>query len=176
MSLKYNLTRLVNKRLISVADNLRYQIRLGSYQSSPYLEDLGEVNTKYEISKDPEEWKYVERALPPTIIPEPIQKDKYPSGWKPQAENLLDRPYFIQRTKNHMLPVYLDITQRGLRRHTIIRKIQGDINLLEKELLEFLQPQSFQPIRSQVHEFAGFIRMNGDFVNAVKYFLEKRQF
>lgn len=138
------------------------------------MEDLDKLNTKYEVSKDPEEWKYVERALPLTIIPEPVAKETYPSGWKPQTNEVKNRPYFIERTKNHMIPVYLDISQRGVRRHTVIKRIQGDINLFEKELVKFLQKESFQPIRSQVNEFAGYIRINGDFVNATKYFLEKK--
>lgn len=105
-----------------------------------------------------------------------MKKSSYPSGWKPQAKNLTDQPYFIERTKNHMIPVYLKLSQRGIQRHTYIRKIHGDIFLLEKELKEFLQKESFRPIRSQVHEFAGYIRINGDFVNACKYWLEKKSY
>lgn len=75
-----------------------------------------------------------------------------------------------------MLPVYLRIYQNGLRRHTFIKNIQGDIFLLEKELRQFLQKESFQPIRSQVHEFTGYIRINGDHVNACKYWLEKKDY
>lgn len=75
-----------------------------------------------------------------------------------------------------MLPVYLVTTQRGQRRHTFVRKIQGDIFLLESELRQFLQKESFKPIQSQVHEFAGYIRLKGDFVNACKYWLEKKNY
>lgn len=149
-------------------------IRGVSYRGSQFVEDLGEVNVKYNVTKDPIDWKYVERTLPPLIVPEPTKKDFYPSGWKPQTEDVRDKPYFIERTKNHMLPVYLKLAQRGIKRHTYVRKVQGDIFLLDKELREFLQKESFQPVRSQAHEFAGYIRIKGDFVNACKYWLEKK--
>lgn len=149
-------------------------IRLSSYYGSQFVEDLGDVNVKYKVTSNTNEWKYVERALPPLLVPALIPKDTYPSGWKPQANNLDDRPYFIERTKSHMIPVYLKIGQRGIRRHTMVKRIKGDIFLLEKELREFLQKESFHPIRSQVNEFAGYIRINGDFVNACKYWLEQR--
>ena len=42
-----------------------------------------EMYTDVEISKSPEEWKYVERLLPSKIIPKPQPKVEYPSGWKP---------------------------------------------------------------------------------------------
>ncbi|KAL1506687.1 hypothetical protein ABEB36_006007 [Hypothenemus hampei] len=149
-------------------------IRYSSYKSSYQLEDINPLPRKYEITKDPMEWEYVARLLPPAVIPEPLKKDKYPSGWKPQAENLSDRPYFIQRNKFHELPIYLKINTLKTRRSTVLRNIQGDIWLLEKEIRDFLSPQFFQPIRSQVNEFAGYIRIHGDYVNAVKYFLEQK--
>lgn len=37
-------------------------------------------------------------------------------------------PYFVARTKNHMVPVYLRLEEvRGIRKVTIIRHIEGDI-------------------------------------------------
>lgn len=123
------------------------------------------------MTNDPNDWKYVERLLPPETVPQPIVKDYYPSGWKPQANNLKDRPYFIPRTKNHMMPVYLEILDRGRKRLTNIRKIQGDIWQLEEELRNFLQKDSLKPIRTQVNEMNGYICIHGDHVNAIKYYL-----
>lgn len=108
------------------------------------------------------------------VVPTPIPKPKYNSEWRPQGEDLKNLPYFVQRTKNHMIPVYLKVLYNGTRRVTIIKRIQGDIWLLEKELQEFLKPQQLGPVRLQVNEFAGFIRIHGDFVNAVKYWLMQR--
>ncbi|CAH1968329.1 unnamed protein product [Acanthoscelides obtectus] len=168
--------KLVNQNYTRIHPKLSQIVRPSSYQSSQFLEDLRDVKVKYEVTKDPVDWSFVERALPPTVVPEPVKKDKYPSGWRPQADNLKDRHYFIERTKNHMIPVYLELERRNTKKTTVIRKIQGDVFKLEKDLLAFLQKESFYPIRSQVNEFAGIIKIGGDFVNAVKYFLEKRQF
>ncbi|KAJ8956566.1 hypothetical protein NQ317_012638 [Molorchus minor] len=115
--------------------------RLSSFKSSLFVEDVGEVKRKYEVTYNPTDWKYVERILPLSVVPEPKKKDNYTSGWKRQADNLQNRPYFIERTKNHMIPVYLKISQRGIRRETIVKKIQGDIWLLEKELRTFWSPK-----------------------------------
>ncbi|XP_971683.2 large ribosomal subunit protein mL49 [Tribolium castaneum] len=152
------------------------QIRNSSFHSSKFLVDV-EVNTKYETTKNPEEWKYVEGLLPVTTVPEPKKLPMYASGWKPQGDDLKDRPYFIARTRNHMMPVYLEIRQRGTARHTIIKKIQGDIWQLEKDLRPFLE-DLLKPknLRLQVNEFAGKICINGDHVNAIKYWLGERNF
>lgn len=75
-----------------------------------------------------------------------------------------------------MLPVYLNSTYRGMRRLTQIRLIEGDIWQLETDLKQFLQQQSTKPIRIQVHEFAGNILIHGDHVNAVKHWLQQKQF
>ncbi|KAK9729703.1 Mitochondrial large subunit ribosomal protein (Img2) [Popillia japonica] len=98
---------------------------------------------------------------------------EYPSGWKPQENITEDLPFYITRTKNHMIPVYLKISQRGTKRLTYVKKIQGDIWLMEKKLLEFLQREEIRPIRSQVNELARHICFHGDYVNAIKYYLMK---
>lgn len=46
--------------------------------------------TDYEITKDPDEWKYVERLLPYKTVPKPPTEDvELPSGWKPQCGKVL---------------------------------------------------------------------------------------
>ncbi|VEN59529.1 unnamed protein product [Callosobruchus maculatus] len=169
------LAKLINQNYSRVCPKLVQIVRPSSYRTSGFLEDL-DLKTKYEVTKDPVDWSYVERALPPTLVPHPVKKDRYASGWKPQAENLTHMPYFIERTKNHMIPVYLHRDMRGTRKTTYVRKIQGDIFKLHKELVEFLQKETIYPIRSQVNEFTGIIRIAGDYVNAVKYWLEQRNF
>lgn len=89
---------------------------------------------------------------------------------------MTDKPYYVERTKNHMMPVYLKSGFRNQRRLTYVRKIKGDIWLLHEELTEFLKNETFLPLRSQVHEFVGSICFHGDFVNAVKYYLTKKGF
>ncbi|KAF2894639.1 hypothetical protein ILUMI_11537 [Ignelater luminosus] len=172
-SINTKIYSLCNRLNLRKSTALFSQFRHSSYYSSPFVVDVGDVNVKYEVSKNPEEWKYVERALPPLLIPTPTKKPKYNSEWKPQGDDFKNLPYYISRTKNHMTPVYLKVVH-GTKRITIIKKIQGDIWLLEKELREFLKPQQLAPIRSQVNEFAGFIRFHGDYVNAIKYWLTQR--
>nr|CAH7713188.1 unnamed protein product [Callosobruchus chinensis] len=169
------LAKLINQNYSRVCPKILQIVRPSSYDSSQFLEDL-DVKVKYVVTKDPIDWSYVERALPPVVVPDPVKKGKYPSGWKPQAENLTHMPYFIERTKNHMIPVYLQRDRRNAKKTTYIRRIQGDIFKLHKELLEFLQKETMYPIRSQVNEFAGIIQIAGDYVNAVKYWLEQRKF
>lgn len=138
---------------------------------------MKEVPTKYEKTSNPEEWKYVDRALGPLTVPEPAQRDVYPSGWKPCATNLENRKYIVARTKNHMMPVYLEVKRRGFQKRTIIGKIEGDIWLLERELRPVLE-DLIKPklLRLQVDEFARKIRIQGDHVNAVKWWLGEKQF
>ncbi|KAF6211537.1 hypothetical protein GE061_012050 [Apolygus lucorum] len=50
--------------------------------------------TEYEVSKNPEEWKFVERLLPPKCVPTPEPKGVYPSGWRPQDAKAYESPYF----------------------------------------------------------------------------------
>lgn len=138
--------------------------------------DLGDVKVNYEVTKDPKEWKYVENILPPLVIPDPKPKSEYPSGWQPPAENVAERPYYVERTKNHMIPVYMKTYRRNQKRLTYLKKIKGDIWLLHKELYDFLQKESVKLIRSQVNEFAGYICFHGDHVNAIKYYLTQKGF
>lgn len=73
-----------------------------------------------------------------------------------------------------MIPVYLELSQRNQRKLTYVRKIKGDIWLLHQELKDFLQKESVALIRSQVNEFAGYICIHGDRVNAIKYYLTQK--
>lgn len=82
----------------------------------------------------------------------------------------------MRRTKNHMIPVYLKILFRGTKRVTVIRHIQGDVFALEAELTAFLEDYLKKKFIIRVNEFSGEIVINGDYVNLVKHFLQKRGF
>lgn len=125
-----------------------------------------------EVLKNPPEWKYVERILGKAQIPEPLSKSEYPSGWKPQTN--LDNPYYVARTMNHMIPVYLNTYFRGQRRITKLRKIQGDIWLLERELREVIEARIGKNIATRINELSGQIWFKGDFVNIIKDHLMKK--
>lgn len=69
---------------------LQIQQRWGSYKSSSKY-TTPEDYTDYEITKDPNEWKYVQRLLGYKIIPKPATgDDKLPSGYKPASGKLLN--------------------------------------------------------------------------------------
>ena len=143
--------------------------RYSSYRSSTVVEDLSQY-PEVEIIKNPPEWKYVERLLPSQLIPVPQIKQTYSSGWQPQKSSLCDKSkYFIARTKNHMIPVYLHRTFRGERRVTVIRRIEGDLWTLEKELREIVEKsRNGKLCASRVNEMSGQIRFHGDYVNLIK--------
>jgi len=50
-----------------------------------------------------------------------------------------DYPYFIERTKNYMRPVYLTRNSKGTKRITKITKIQGDIWTLERDMKRYIE-------------------------------------
>ena len=151
-----------------------FQKRHAGYKQSEFVCDLENFTKKYEVSKSMEDWKYVERLLPLKVVPEPTPKSEYPSTWQPQSEDAKNFPYFVARSRNHMMPVYLKVYGRGSKRITSVKRIQGDIWLLEQELRKFLQSEQIRPIRSQVNELSGAIYFHGDYVNAIKYWLTKR--
>lgn len=150
--------------------------RWSNYKSSPTYKGPSHY-TDYEISTDPVEWSYVNRLMRYKVIPKPKTTDTtLPSGWKPATAKPSDYPYFVQRTKNHMVPVYLQRTFRGMRRVTFICKIEGDIWKLEKELKEHILKSKKKTIGSRVNEMVGEIRFRGDFVSCVKQWLLDRGF
>lgn len=147
---------------------------------NPKLVPIDEVDLnkqpKVEVLHNPPEWKYVERILPPKTVP-PIQpKDEYPSGWKPQTENAFKQPYYIKRTKNGMVPVYLLTTHRNIRKVTLIRYINGDIWELHRDVVAYVENYMQTKLRTRVNEFAGKIEINGDYVNLVKDYLISKGF
>lgn len=86
-------------------------------------------------------------------------------------------PFIVQRTKNHMVPVYLRIRQRGQKRRTIIKNIYGDAWLLAKQLKDFLQRlHPNEVIGMKLHEASGKIIIHGDHVSDVKLWLDRRRY
>ncbi|KAM0747217.1 hypothetical protein T439DRAFT_383366 [Meredithblackwellia eburnea MCA 4105] len=78
-------------------------------------------------------------------------------------------PYYINRTSSNFLPVYLDLKSGGSRQETLIRKIDGDLDALKRDLEKafplsdpFTKPQSRQVV------------LRGDWVTQVKEWLETK--
>lgn len=138
-----------------------------NYKTSPNIDEVNQ-SYDYEVFKKPPEWEYVQRLLPFQAIPKVTPKDKYPSGWVPPKEEAVNNPYFISRTKNGELPIYLEITHRGMRRVSKLKKIDGDLWLMNDDIREFLKSKHNRFVMTRVHEFAKFIEVKGDFVNDLK--------
>ena len=76
-----------------------------------------------------------------------------------------------------MLPVYLKISVRGLKRNTSLRNIRGDIYALADELYTYLQAKTpNKRLGMKVSEILAEIRFRGDYVNDIKIWLEERKF
>lgn len=147
-------------------------VRNGSFRSSEPVGDITQF-PEVEVVKNAPEWKYVERLLAPRVVPKPVAQSEYPSGWKPPQPKP-DLKYFVARTKNHMLPVYLHRSFRGQRIITAIRRIDGDIWQLEAELRYLIEKRLNKQIVTRVNEMNGQIELKGDFVTIVEeYLLEK---
>lgn len=132
-----------------------------------------EHHPEVEIIKNPPEWKYVEDLIGMKLIPQPDIKPEYPSGWQPQdPEKYKNLPYYVKRTRNHMLPVYLQITHRGSRRVTIVKHIEGDIWQLEKECIELIKSKTNNnPQYSQINEMNRIIKIKGDYATLIQKYL-----
>nr|XP_019593220.1 PREDICTED: 39S ribosomal protein L49, mitochondrial [Rhinolophus sinicus] len=124
-----------------------------------------------------DEYQFVERLLPPTSIPKPAKHERYPtpSGWQPPRDALPNLPYSVRRSRMHNLPVYTDITH-GNRQMTVIRKVEGDIWALQKDVEDFLSPLLGKTPITQVNEVTGTLRVKGYFDQQLKAWLLERGF
>lgn len=76
-----------------------------------------------------------------------------------------------------MQPVYLEISNRGMKRLTTIKKIQGDIWALDRDIKKYLTESLIKRAPpSQINEFAGVIKFKGDWVNRVKDWMNLKGF
>ncbi|XP_011557217.3 probable 39S ribosomal protein L49, mitochondrial [Plutella xylostella] len=152
-------------KLIAASQSLSGSRRsYSNYAHSPFVEKVKE-QYDFEIVKNPAEWDYVQRLLPFETIPDVTPKESYPSGWISPKEEAKDLPFFIPRTKNHMLPIYLKTINRGTTKSTLIRKIEGDIWLMNDEIRAYLKEMNNKFIQTRVHELARFIEIKGDYVD-----------
>ncbi|XP_055692234.1 probable 39S ribosomal protein L49, mitochondrial [Lutzomyia longipalpis] len=149
------------------------QVRHSSFRSSPQFGHIDD-HPPVEIAKNPPEWKFVERLLGPATVPAPKAQAHYPSGWRPQQIDAAQRDYFIARTRNHMIPVYLESKFRGSKKVTVVRKIEGDIWKLEEELRGVIEKAAGRKIISRINEMSGQIEFTGAYVNIItEYLMDK---
>ncbi|XP_069874176.1 large ribosomal subunit protein mL49-like [Dipodomys merriami] len=124
-----------------------------------------------------DEYRFVERLLPPTSIPKPPKHEHYPtpSGWQPPRDPPPNLPYFVRRSRMYNIPVYRDITH-GNRQMTVIRKVEGDIWALQKDVEDFLSPLLGKKPVTQVNEVTGTLRVKGYFDEQLKTWLLEKGF
>lgn len=75
----------------------------------------------------------------------------------------------------HNVPVYTDLTH-GSRKTTLLRKVEGDIWALEKDVIEHLKEVTGQVLPTQVNEVTMTIRVKGHFDKELKEWLVKKGF
>ncbi|XP_072887281.1 LOW QUALITY PROTEIN: large ribosomal subunit protein mL49-like [Hemitrygon akajei] len=129
------------------------------------------------LLRSTEEFHFVERLIPPSTVPVPPKHDRYPtpSGWCPPRDPPPDLPYVIRRSRMHNLPVYTDITH-GNRKMTVIRKIEGDIWTLDKDVKEYLAQLKGKTPLTQVNEVTMSLRVKGYFDKELKSWLLEKGF
>ncbi|XP_044537962.1 39S ribosomal protein L49, mitochondrial [Gracilinanus agilis] len=129
------------------------------------------------IVESTEEYAFVERLIPPTGIPAPPKHQSYPtpSGWQPPKDPPPNLPYFVRRSRMHNVPVYTELTH-GNRQMTLIRKVEGDIWALQKDVEEFLTPLLGKTPVTQVNEVTGTLRIKGYFDQPLKAWLLEKGF
>ncbi|XP_035213317.1 probable 39S ribosomal protein L49, mitochondrial isoform X2 [Stegodyphus dumicola] len=120
-------------------------------------------------------WHHVERLFPKLRIPDPPKKVSS-MGWKAPAENLPDLPYFIERSKNHMLPVYPSRVYKDRVLVTQVRRVLGDIWVFEYDMKNYLEEKLNEKVESHVNEIACYVNFRGNHVDLVKEWLYNKGF
>uniref|UniRef100_A0A8C6SKR7 Large ribosomal subunit protein mL49 n=1 Tax=Neogobius melanostomus TaxID=47308 RepID=A0A8C6SKR7_9GOBI len=135
-----------------------------------------EAETRRRIEESSAEYEFVERLIPPTQVPVPPPHDgPTPSGWCPPPATPPDLPYMIRRSRMHNVPVYRDTTH-GNRLITIVRKIEGDIWALEREVRQHLKEVTGTELPTQVNEVSRTLKVKGHFDKELKEWLLKKGF
>ncbi|XP_062870397.1 mitochondrial ribosomal protein L49 [Trichomycterus rosablanca] len=120
------------------------------------------------VIESKEEFQYVERLIPPSSIPPPPKHTcTTPSGWTPPSVTPPSLPYMIRRSRMHNIPVYSDM-KHGNQKSTIIRKVEGDIWALNKDVKNHLQQVTGRDTPTQVNEVTMSIRVKGEFNKELK--------
>jgi len=147
------------------------------YSTSAEQREEQDQHSKIRYTVSTEDFKWVQRVLPPSRIPVPPKAESYPtpSGWCPPADTPPDLPYYVNRTRYHDFPV-VEKKKGGGRRQTIVHYVDGDIWALEKDLIELVRPHvDFDPA-TRVHEQARFIMIKGLHKDLITNFLQQKGF
>lgn len=127
---------------------------------------------------EPQRWYWVQRLAPKqTLSRSNFEPGKqYPSGYKIPSGGPPNLPYFVSRTRNHLLPVYKLVERDDERVKTIISRVDGDIWELEQEIRTRLEAKHQKRIITGVNEVRGDIKLLGNHVFEVVGYLEELGF
>lgn len=118
----------------------------------------------------------MERLIPPTRVPAPpAHAAVTPSGWRPPAASPPPLPYMVRRSRMHNVPVYSDLTH-GNRNMTLIRKVEGDIWALERDVKRHLMEATGRDHPTQVNEVTMTLKVKGRVHEELKSWLLSRGF
>ncbi|KAF2481939.1 mitochondrial large subunit ribosomal protein-domain-containing protein [Neohortaea acidophila] len=106
------------------------------------------------------------QPAPPKLIPEPVAP-------LPPAECAPNLAYFVTRTRNNELPVYHDSKRGGNMKLTLVRKIDGEVEVLRDQLRARLHLKKEDCI---VNPITRQVVMKGHWKPEVANFLRERQF
>ncbi|XP_054720349.1 39S ribosomal protein L49, mitochondrial-like [Uloborus diversus] len=138
-----------------------------------WIENKDPKFTDVEEVKD--HWHFVERLFPPLRIPEPIKKTSS-TGWRAPSETVPNLPYFVERTRNHMLPVY----ERHISVYEIlvtrVRRVHGDIWVFEHDLKSYLEERLGEEVESNVNEISCYVNFRGRHSELIKEWLYNKGF
>ncbi|XP_022094907.1 39S ribosomal protein L49, mitochondrial-like [Acanthaster planci] len=125
-----------------------------------------------------EDFKYVERLIPPLEPPGPPVHETYPtpSGWSPPKGTDPGTPYSVRRTRYHSVPVYLKLKFGDSQQLTIVKNIEGDVWALAEELKVYLEELAGYSLPMRVHEVGGRVHFKGMFKDEVKKWLLEKGF
>ncbi|XP_012693235.1 mitochondrial ribosomal protein L49 [Clupea harengus] len=152
-----------NRHISNIGPTLQTSARLDTAKTTGVIEST-------------EEYAFVERLIPSSRIPKPPKHDgPSPSGWTPPSEVPPDLPYMIRRSRMHNVPVYMDI-KHGSQKSTVVRKVEGDIWALEKDMKDYLMEVTGRVLPTQVNEVTGTIRVKGHFDKELKEWLLSKGF
>ena len=133
------------------------------------------------VSKDPKEWAFVERLMPiRSVVKTDFEYKEYPSGFVPPnpeiREGKSELSYWVGRSRNCMLPVYVKRLPEEDMVYTQVDKCEGDMYHLRDDMQQFLVDRYEQEFPSQVAELYGRIKFLGDFEQEFKEFLLNKGF
>lgn len=75
----------------------------------------------------------------------------------------------------HNIPVYTELTN-GSRRTTLVRKVEGDIWALEKDVKQYLMEVTGKELPTRVNEVTMTLRVKGHFEDELKEWLVRKGF